>query len=58
LVLEKAKNAQTFIFRHITEITIEYDDQHNIVYIDQEKAVNRVDRNELWNIIEHYSTHG
>ena len=46
-----------FALRQISEKTIEYDDEQNIIFVDQEKAFDRVDRNLLKKILEDYNVH-
>ena len=47
-----------FTMRQLCEKTIEYNDQLNIVFIDQEKAFDRVERYKLWSVLEIYGIQG
>ena len=47
-----------FALRQLSEKTIEYNKELNLVFVDQEKAFDRVDRNKLWQILEEYGIRG
>ena len=47
-----------FALRQLSEKTIEYNKELNLVFVDQEKAFDRVDRNKLWQTLEEYSIRG
>ena len=47
-----------FALRQISEKTIEYKNQMNIAFIDQEKAFDRVNREILWDVLENYGIKG
>ena len=45
-----------FTLRQMCEKAIEFDKDLNIVFVDQEKAFDRVNRNTLWKVLEKYGT--
>ena len=45
-----------FALRQLSEKVFEYDRELNIVFVDQEKAFDRVNRDELWHTLEMYDT--
>ena len=47
-----------FALRQMCERTIEYNRELNIVFVDQEKAFDRVNRNKLWKELENYTVRG
>ena len=47
-----------FTLRQICEQTIEYNKNKNIIFIDQEKAFDRINRDKLWKTLEEYGVQG
>ncbi|GFS19314.1 reverse transcriptase-like protein [Elysia marginata] len=47
-----------FALRQLCEKTIEYDNERHLIFVDLEKAFDRVDRNKLWKVLECYGIHG
>jgi len=45
-----------FTLRQMCEKTIEFNKDLNIVFVDQEKAFDRVNRDTLWKVLERYGT--
>ena len=44
--------------RQICEKSMEYNKKQTILFIDQEKAFDRVDRNLLWSVLDEYGVQG
>ena len=44
-----------FALRQLSEKTIEYHKELNLVFVDQEKAIDRVNRNKTWKTLEEYN---
>ena len=47
-----------FALRQLSEKVIEHDRELNIVFVDQEKAFDRANRDKLWQTLELYNTQG
>ena len=47
-----------FALRQLSEKAIEYNRELNRVFVDQEKAFDRVNRDKLWRVLETYSVKG
>jgi hypothetical protein len=47
-----------FTLRQLSEKAIEYNINLNAIFIDQEKAFDRVNRNKLWRVLEEYGVKG
>lgn len=47
-----------FTLRQISEKAIEYNNDINLLFIDQEKAFDRINRNILWETLENYNVKG
>ena len=47
-----------FVFRQLSEKAIEHDRELNIVFVDQEKAFDRVNRDKLWQTLELHNIQG
>ena len=47
-----------FALRQLSEKVIEHDREPNIVFVDQEKAFDRVNRDKLWQTLELYKIQG
>ena len=47
-----------FALRQLSEKTIEHNKELNLVFVDQEKAFDRVNRNKLWKTLEEYDVRG
>ena len=47
-----------FALRQLSEKIIEYNKELNLVFVDQEKAFDRVNRNKLWETLEEYNVRG
>lgn len=47
-----------FTLRQMSEKTIEYNNELNVAFIDQEKAFDRVNRDKLWAVLEEYGVKG
>ena len=44
-----------FALRQLSEKTMEYNKELNLVFVDQDKAFDRVNRNKLWKTLEEYN---
>ena len=47
-----------FALRQLCEKAIEYDQNLHLVFVDQEKAFDRVNRDKLWKVLEQYGIQG
>ena len=47
-----------FALRQLSKKTIEYNKELNLVFVDQEMAFDRVNRNKLWKTLEEYNVRG
>ena len=47
-----------FSLRQLSEKAIEFNTELNVLFVDQEKAFDRVDRKKLWKILEKYDVKG
>lgn len=47
-----------FALRQLCERAIEYDQDLHLVFVDQEKAFDRVNRDKLWKVLEQYNIKG
>ena len=47
-----------FALRQLCERAVEYDRALQLVFVDQEKAFDRVDREKLWGVLEQYNIKG
>ncbi|GFS16387.1 retrovirus-related Pol polyprotein LINE-1 [Elysia marginata] len=47
-----------FALRQLCGKTIEYNNELHLIFVDLEKAFDRVDRNKLWKVLECYGIHG
>jgi hypothetical protein len=47
-----------FALRQLSERAIEYDKDLHMVFVDQEKALDRVNRATLWRVLEDYGIRG
>ncbi|KAI8504892.1 hypothetical protein Bbelb_170010 [Branchiostoma belcheri] len=47
-----------FALRQLSEKAIEYNKELNLVFVDQEKAFDRVNREKLWTVLEQYNVNG
>ena len=54
----RGRTDAVFALRPLSEKTIEYSKELNLVSVDQEKAFDRVNRNKLWKTLEEYNVRG
>ena len=47
-----------FTLRQLSEKTIEYNKELNIIFVDQEKAFDRIKREIMWKVLEQYNIRG
>ena len=47
-----------FALRQLSEKAIKHNRELNLVFVDQEKAFDRVNRDELWRVLEKYNVKG
>ena len=47
-----------FALRQLSEKAIEYNRELNLVFVDQEKAFDRVNRDKLWRVLQTYNVKG